>query len=340
MVAPGPRLPDYPPRLQLAQRPTPLQLLERLSQRLGGPRIWVKRDDLTGCAETGNKVRKLEFILAAAMADGADTLITCGGVQSNHCRATALLCARLGLRCHLLLRGAAEDDLDGNLLLDHLAGARIRYVEAPRYLRELPALLEEEADRVRASGGRPFIVPTGGSDAIGLWGHVAVCEELAADFAAQGIAPGHLVCATGSGGTQAGLVAGALFHGLNARVWGMAVCNDAAWFRDKIRQDLAAWSERYGVGLDPEGIPVEVIDDYIGPGYARADEAVFDTMVELARSEGLLLDPVYTGKAFHGLLCEYRQGRFDDSDDLVFLHTGGLFGLFPQRDRLVFNAEG
>src|SRR5690625_2620642 len=189
-------------------------------------------------------------------------------------------------------------------------------------------------------GGRPFIVPTGGSDAIGLWGHVAVCEELAADFAAQGIAPGHLVCATGSGGTQAGLVAGALFHGLNARVWGMAVCNDAAWFRDKIRQDLAAWSERYGVGLDPEGIPVEVIDDYIGPGYARADEAVFDTMVELARSEGRRLDPASPGKAFHGLLCEYRQGRFDDSDDLVFFPTGGLFGLFPQRDRLVFNAEG
>src|SRR5699024_10846198 len=166
-------------------RPTPLQLLERLSQRLGGPRIWVKRDDLTGCAVTGNKVRKLEFILAAAMAEEADTLITCGGLQSNHCRATALLCARLGLRCHLLLRGEPEADADGNLLLDRLAGARIRHVEPRHYRRALPELLAEEAEAVRAAGGRPFVVPTGGSDAIGLWGYLAACEELAADFAAQ-----------------------------------------------------------------------------------------------------------------------------------------------------------
>lgn len=331
---------EYPPRLQLAQRPTPLQPLDRLSARLGGPRIWVKRDDLTGCGESGNKVRKLEFSLAAALAEGADTVITCGGVQSNHCRTTALLCARLGLRCRLLLRGEPPADLDGNLLLDQLAGASIQYYPARRFQHELPMLLQQEADRERAAGHHPFIIPTGASDGIGIWGYIAACEELAVDFQAEGIQPGHLICATGSGGTQAGLSVGSVLFGLGLRVWGMAVCDEAAWFHHKVQQDIEDWRERYGIQLDGRCVPVQVIDEYVGPGYGRAEAVVFETIVELARTEGLLLDPVYTGKAFHGLLSEYRAGRFDDSDDIVFVHTGGLFGLFPQRQGLGLNAVG
>lgn len=327
-----------PPRLSLAQRPTPLQPLDRLSAELGGPRIWVKRDDLTGCLLSGNKVRKLEFALALALQQGCDTVVTCGGLQSNHCRATALLCAQLGLRCLLVLRGESELPPDGNLLLDHLAGAQVRTYPVAQYQRELPSLLQQAASD---SGDNAFIIPTGASDGIGAWGYIAACGELVADFAVAGIAPRHIVCATGSGGTQAGLTAGVHLYGIDAAVWGMAVCDSAAWFENKVRSDLRDWQRRYGTttavaALDLNTLPICVIDAYIGPGYAVADDDVFETIRYVARREGLVLDPVYTGKAFHGLIAELRAGRFDDSDDIVFVHTGGVFGLFPQRDRFLF----
>ncbi|HMV71461.1 MAG TPA: D-cysteine desulfhydrase family protein [Pseudomonadales bacterium] len=320
-----------PARLQLARLPTPLEPLDRLSQAIGGPRIWVKRDDLSECAASGNKIRKLEFTMAQALAEGADTLLTCGGLQSNHCRATALLGARLGLGVELVLRGESQGVPDGNLFLDRLAGAAVHTYPAQRYQQELDALLATHAARLRAEGRRPFLIPTGASDAIGVWGYVAGAAELAADCARVGIVPRQVVCATGSGGTQAGLTAGLALAGMRAEVWGIAVCDDAAWFRRKVRTDLAAWRQRYGVTLDVEALGVHVLDAYIGAGYARADAAVFATIGELARVEGLVLDPVYTGKAFHGMLQEIRGGRFAGGGDVVFVHTGGLFGLFAQR---------
>lgn len=324
-----------PPRLSLAVRPTPLQPLDRLSAELGGPRLWVKRDDLTGSVLSGNKVRKLEFALAAALRDGADTIITCGGLQSNHCRATALACAQLGLRCRLLLRGEPQQPYDGNLLLDHLAGATVECFAPARYQRELPALLNDAADRCRREGGRPFVIPTGASDGLGLWGYIGAAQELAEDFARAGIRPRHILCATGSGGTQGGLTAGAALYGLDAAVWGVAVCDDAAYFQNKVRADLRDWRNRFQASLDVDALTVRVLDDYIGPGYAIAGPEVFATIQRAARTEGLVLDPVYTGKAFHALLEEVKRGRFD-GDDVVFIHTGGVFGLFPQRGQLRF----
>lgn len=323
------------PRLQLARLPTPMVPLDRLSAQCGGPRIWVKRDDLSDCAVSGNKIRKLEFSLAQALEEGADTLITCGGLQSNHCRATALLGARLGLAVELVLRGEPQGIPDGNLFLDRLAGATVHCYPAPRYQRELGQLLATHAQRARDAGRRPFVIPTGASDAIGVWGYVAACAELASDFDRAGIAPRHVVCATGSGGTQAGLTAGLRLHGLQAEAWGMAVCDDAAWFQRKVRADLAQWQARYGVALDTSALAVNVLDDYIGAGYAVASAEVFATIGLVARTEGLVLDPVYTGKAFHGMLCEIRSGRFRAEKDIVFVHTGGLFGLFAQREQAV-----
>jgi D-cysteine desulfhydrase len=325
-----------PPRLSLAQRPTPLQPLRRLSAQLGGPTIWVKRDDLTGSVLSGNKVRKLEFTLAQAQAEHCDTIITCGGLQSNHCRVTALLCAQLGLHCVLVLRGEAEPPFDGNLLLDWLAGAEIRRFPVLRYQHHLPELLAQAVTDCRARGQRPFVIPTGASDGIGVWGYIAACQELRDDFRRAGIAPRHVVCASGSGGTQAGLTAGVALYGIDATVWGMAVCDDEAWFLQKVRSDLEDWQRRYDTTLDMSALKIRVIDDYIGPGYARADADVFATIEKVARLEGLVLDPVYTGKAFHGLLQELQAGRFDDSNDVVFIHTGGVFGLFPQRDQFVY----
>ncbi len=326
----------FPPRLALASTPTPLQLLTRLSAELGGPRIWVKRDDLTGSVLSGNKVRKLEFVLAQALADGCDSIITCGGLQSNHCRATALACAQLGLHCQLILRGNTKAPYDGNLLLEYLAGAEISMYQPSIYQSKLPLLFADAIAHQRSLGRKPFIVPTGASDGIGLWGYIAACRELRADFAQHAIDPQHIVCATGSGGTQGGLTAGVALEGIDATVWGIAVCDDAAYFQQKVRSDLRDWRRRYAVKIDIEQLPIHVLDDYIGPGYAKADAEVFATIKRVASSEGLVLDPVYTGKAFHALLCELQRGRFGTSGDAVFIHTGGVFGVFPQRGQFLY----
>lgn len=325
---------EYPPRIELAQLPTPLIPLQRLSTRIGGPRIWVKRDDLTGFGLSGNKVRKLQFCIADALAEGCDTLITCGGIQSNHCRATAVAARRAGLGVHLVLRGDKPQEVaDGNLFINELVGAEILFVSLKDYYARLDDIYAGLVADYAAAGHKAYTMPVGASDEVGLWGYVHCCEELAADFAAAGIRPGHIVSATGSGGTQGGLTAGAALHGLGATVWGINVCDDAQWFHNKISADFAAWKRRYDPPLDVDRLTIRTIDGYVGPGYGRATEAVFATIREVARTEGLLLDPVYTGKAFHGMLEELKAGRFDGADDIVFIHTGGFFGLYPQRDQ-------
>jgi len=325
---------NYPPRISLAHLPTPLQLLERASARWGrGHRIWLKRDDLTGCELTGNKVRKLEFILAHARDTGCDTLITCGGLQSNHCRATAFAGARLGMAVHLLLRGQQPADLDGNLLLDHLAGATVSCYPKAQYVSELDDLFRQWQAHYAGLGRRALAIPTGGSDGIGAWGYIAACEELAADFRSHGIERAHVVSATGSGGTQTGLTLGAALYGLPATVWGINVCDDERYFLDKVAADAADWCARYP-GVPAVQVEPRVIDGYVGQGYGIAGQEVFRLIAELAALEGVVLDPVYTGKAFAGMLAEIEAGRFTGCRDLVFIHTGGIFGLFPQREGL------
>ena len=324
-----------PPRLALSRAPTPLVQLERLSQELGGVRLWVKRDDLNGGVAAGNKLRKLEFITAEALADGADTLLTCGGIQSNHARTTAQVGAQLGLRVHLVLRGLpAAAAPDGNLLLDQLLGAEITFLEEREYQAHAEETMAEIARDLEGRGHRVRQIPTGGSDGAGVWGYIGACEELVNDFRQAGIRPRHIITATGSGGTQAGLVAGNALFDLGAQVWGVNVCEDEAWFLNKMRQDLRDWRQRYRQSLDVETLPLQVLGDYVGPGYAKAGPEVMSVIHRLARTEGLVLDPVYTAKAFYGLLCELEQGRFGREGDVLFLHTGGLFGVFPQREAL------
>jgi D-cysteine desulfhydrase len=329
----------YPSRLSLAQLPTPLQPMVRLSEEFGGEyRLWVKRDDLTGSALSGNKLRKLEFMAALAREQGCNTLITCGGVQSNHARATALVGAQLGFKVHLVLRGEAPAELDGNLLLDHLAGARVSHYPPRQYATELDEILASWRAYYQAQGDKALVIPTGASDGVGIWGYIAASEELGADLAAQGIARAHIVCATGSGGTQAGLTLGSALFDLPQQVWGVNVCDDAAWFLNKVAADVADWHQRYCPELPFPQLDTRVIDGYVGPGYGRAGDEVFATIARVARSEGLVLDPVYTGKAFHGMLEELRAGRFQGCQDIVFVHTGGIFGLFPQRQQFRFDT--
>ena len=328
-----------PGRVSLAVLPTPLRSLDRISEQLGGPRIWLKQDDLSGCLLSGNKVRKLEYVIGEALAEGCDTLITCGGTQSNHCRATALAGAQLGLDVHLILRddGDVSAQIDGNLLLDHLTCANVSVYSAEQYGQQLPELFSLWQEHYRALGKTSRMIPVGASDATGLWGYIQAAQELHEDFRRVGIQPKTVVCASGSGGTQAGLSLG--FHLLKAEtsVCAIAVCDSSSYFAQKVHADICSWEDKY-LSKTPylaDQVKIETLDDYIGPGYAKGYPALFDTIKHLARLEGVVLDPVYTGKAFHGLKSEIQKGTFDGHSDIVFVHTGGIFGLFPHRQALL-----
>ena len=322
-----------PPKLNLARLPTPLQPLDRLSEALGGPRIWIKRDDLTEGAGAGNKIRKLEFVLADALDQGATALITSGGLQSNHCRATALFAAKLGLQCHLILRGEPAKTANGNLLLNQLLGASIDYV-SDRAFEDLDQLYDRKAAQLRALGERPYSIPIGASDELGLWGYIQAAQELSVDFAAAQIKPSCIVTAVGSGGTYAGLLLGKALHHLSLTVIGICVSRNAAFFNQKATIDIAKWQQRFQSKLEAE--PGQLRNDFIGEGYGVASAEVYRLIAWLAQLEGILLDPVYTGKAFQGLVQMIKQGDINGTD-VVFLHTGGLMGLFPQMSGLALS---
>lgn len=329
---------SYPRQLQLAQLPTPLQFMPRITEQFskpyGGPNIWIKRDDMTGSAVSGNKIRKLEFTLAKAIDEECDTIITAGGVQSNHCRTTAILCAQLGLKCHLILRGEAEHP-DGNLLLDTLVGAEISYYSNREYcVREQEIFAELQASYAE-QGKKAYVIPIGASDGVGLWGYIAASEELNKNFIESRIHPEHIVCATGSGGTHAGLILGTELYDMDCQVWGVNVCDNAAYFKAKNQQDFEHWQSLYMPDFPIEILESNIIEGYVGAGYAQCSDEVFQCIAETARLEGVILDPVYTGKAFYGLLQEIKKGRFAGTNDLVFIHTGGLFGLYAQKDALL-----
>lgn len=294
--------------------------------------MWIKRDDLTGTVLTGNKVRKLEFLVGHALDYEYDALITCGGVHSNHCRATAFVAAQMGWPCELVLRGDEPGPV-GNHLLDQLAGAELTHIEAALYSQSLESILEQRAERWRARGHKPLVIPTGGSDAIGLWGYIAACEELTDDCASLGISSPVIVSATGSGGTQAGLTAGSIIHNLRAQVRAYAVCDDRHYFNHKVRTDYALARSLYPQ-LPDIALAPDTCDDYIGAGYGLANDAVYQGIAELARLEGILLDPVYTGKAFFGLTADLQAGVYSEASDIIFVHTGGIFGIFPHADGL------
>ncbi len=349
MVGPGVMIGKAARRLQLVHGPTPLVRRASLDELLG-VELWIKRDDASGGAEAGNKVRKLEFLLADALAHGADTILTCGGIQSNHARATALTCAELGLKCVLYLRVdrdsetlpgdpsrvARPEDLPfgGNVLLDRLAGAEIHLVTAAEYAQRA-AVLESEAQRIARGGERPYIIPEGGSNGLGSLGYVDAMRETRAqmDVGLGGSrAPfDEIVHACGSGGTAAGVVLGAARYRVAHRVRAVAVCNDAAYFERAI--DRIVLEAR---GYDPElGERAALVVDQSsrGPGYAVMNGEQKDFLARVARTSGTILDPVYTGKAMHAIVGAVARGELGARSKkarVLFLHTGGLPGLLAQ----------
>lgn len=317
-----------PVHLPLARLPTPLERLVRLGAD-AGLNLWVKRDDLTGTDLTGNKVRKLGFLAAEALERGCDTLITCGAVSSNHARATAITAARLGLSSHLLLRGEDRDPPDGNLLLNRFVGAAITFFPPEEWPRR-DLRLGELAERLRAQGRRPYVIPEGGSNALGSLGYVLAVKELLDQAAELGLDVGHIVHATGSAGTTAGLALGcAVFGRPDIDVAGVAVCDDKPYFDRRVQEILDQAVGLWYVAPEVRArARWRIVEGHQGRGYAKTTPEELRALAAVARREGLLLDPVYTGKAFLGLLAEARAGRLEGPGATVFLHTGGLFGLF------------
>ncbi len=327
-----------PERLRLAYGPTPIEPLPRLGERLGLD-LWIKRDDLTGFAESGNKVRKLEFLVREALDQGADTLITVGALQSNCCRATAAIAARLGLRCILGLRGERPSEADGNLLLARLFGAEAAFVP-PDEVDRPDALFARLTEDVRRRGGRPYIIPESGSSELGVLGYAAVVEELQAQVAAGAPAPDAIVIAAWSGGSLAGLHLGKALFGLRAEVWGVPVAFEAEAIRDYVWTTVRKAASRFGFDVALERDAVRLLDGYQGPGRAMTRPEELMMVGQAAREAGLLLDPVYTAKAFLALADVARREPGRLGRRVLFLHTGGGFGVFPFRAPLTRLLDG
>jgi len=313
-------------RLRFAHLPTPIEELPRLSAALGGPRLFVKRDDQTGLALGGNKTRKLEFLLAEALQQGADTVVTAGAAQSNHCRQTAAAAARCGLGCVLILNGEQPACPDGNLLLDALCGAEVVWV-AERAHREQVQL--ETCERLRAEGRRPCFVPYGGSSPTGVLGYAQAMAEVRE----QGLDPDWMVFGTSSGGTQAGLLLGGRLSGWRGRLLGISIDESAAWLADRVCELATQGAEKLGERCRFTPHDVLVDDTYCRAGYGVLTEQERKAITMFACREGLLLDPVYTGRAAAGLLDLIRRGFFAKSDTILFWHTGGQPALFADAYR-------
>ncbi len=327
-------VPSNIPRQIMAHLPTPLEHLARLSAELGGPRVLVKRDDCTGLALGGNKTRKLEFLVAEAMEQGADTLVTTGGVQSNHVRQTAAAAARSGLSCHLVLAPAVDwddpaYDHSGNVQLDHLLGAQVHVLPDGT---DRDKAMSRLARALRTQGRQPYIIPSGGSNAVGAVGYVNCAKELSAQAEEMGEKIDYLVHATGSGGTQAGLIAGFQMLDSPTQVLGIDITADAAEIGKKVRTIARATLDRLQHEKVFDSKSLHIVEGYAGDAYGLPTEEMREAVRMAARLEGLILDPVYTGKAFAGLIDLVRQGRFQTNETVVFLHTGGMPGLFAYTD--------
>lgn len=331
-------------RIRLANLPTKIYRLERLSNELGA-NIYIKRDDQTGSELTGNKVRKLEFEVADAIEQGCDMLITCGGIQSNHCRATVAAATLMCMKSAVLLRISDEPPVRGNYFLDRLLGADVRFCTKDEYRNYRQEIMEEMAEKYRKQGHKPYIIPEGASNAIGTLGYYTCMQEILEQEKQMGITFNTIVVATGSGGTIAGLHLANELGKLGKRCIGMAVCDDIKYFTDiadRISNEAKPLLKEF---LDTEDYSnavllrdnIEINDKYVGIGYALSRPEELEFIRKIARLEGLILDPVYTGKAMYGLWNELQKNAdpktaINPEDNVLFIHTGGLFGLFPISD--------
>jgi D-cysteine desulfhydrase len=325
------------PRRRYTEGRTPIEKLSRLSKELGGPTIYMKRDDLLGLAGGGNKTRKLEFLVAEALAQGADTLITCGAVQSNHCRLTLAAAVKEGLKCRLVLEervpGSYNPESGGNNFLFQLMGVE-KITVAPGGS-DMMAAMQAVAEEVSAEGRKAYVIPGGGSNPVGATGYVACAQEVLAQTFDLGINIDHIICASGSAGTHAGLVTG--FHGNNSNiaVVGINVSRPKDDQEERVYALVQSTAEHVGVNSDIPREAVVCFDEYVGPGYSLPTSEMAEAVRMLARLEGVLIDPVYTGKAMAGLIDLVRKGNFNKDENILFIHTGGSPALYVYMDEIL-----
>ena len=328
------------PRITLAHLPTALEPMDRLSKELGGPRIWIKRDDCTGLSTGGNKTRKLEFLMAEALDQGADMVMTQGATQSNHARQTAAFAAKLGMDCHVLLEDrTGYDDFDyngsGNVFLDFLHGAT---AEKHPGGADMPGLMEARAEEMRAKGRKVYTIPGGGSNPTGALGYANAAMELVTQANATGLRIDRIVHATGSAGTQAGLIVGLKAINAGIPLLGIGTRAPQPKQEENVYKLACATAEKLGCPGIVAREDVVANTDYVGSGYGIPTEAGTAAIEMFARLEGILLDPVYSGKGGAGLSDLVRKGAFDGDENIVFLHTGGAVGLFGYTKRFDYGV--
>ncbi len=317
--------------VSLGAFPTPLMHLPRLTEALGGPDLWIKRDDLTGLGMGGNKIRKLQYLLADARRQDADLVMTTGAQQSNHARQTAAAAAHVGLGCALVLGGDAPESAQGNYLLDRFLGAEIHWAGD----RPLMSALKAEAQRQRKAGRRPYVIPYGGSNALGVCGFVEGLLELYLQTRDQELNFDAILIASSSGGTQSGLIVGARALGWETRIVGVSIAEQEATLKDTLATLTVETEEQLGLSLSLDPETFIVLDDYLGGGYGVVSDLEKNAVGQMARLEGLLCDPVYTGRALGGLIDLVQQGIFDENNRILFWHTGGTPALFAYAEELL-----
>lgn len=326
-----------PGRLNLAHLPTPVQTLDRLTNRIKevnkkSPTIHIKRDDFSGIELSGNKIRKLEYSLKEAIDKGCDLLITCGGIQSNHCRATAAIGAKLGLRVILLLRGMGDEKQVGNYMMDSLFGATTHIISPEDIETSMEALFPKFVDLYKREGYTPYCIPTGASNGIGAFGYKQCMKEIMDED--NGESYDAIVVTVGSAGTYAGLLLGKEAYNYQGDIYGINIAADEAYFTRRTKEILIESNEYIENKVDIPEEWIHIIDGYQGDGYAINEEKDYSFIKEIGSLEGLLVDPVYTAKALYGLKKECEEGRFDQYDNILFIHTGGLYGLLAKAEEM------
>lgn len=314
---------NRPNKLHLGQFPTPMHRLDNMSRVLGR-NIYIKRDDMTGVSTGGNKVRKLEYLLYDAKEKGADYVLTTGGAQSNHAMLTAACCNKIGIKAILVLKQRGVQGRVGNLLINELLGADVRFVDTDSY-DDVYKEMDRIADELRAAGHNPYLVPVGGSVPLGTVGYVDCAREIFAEALEQDIKIDRIVSTAGSGGTLAGLVLGAMLYGDGCKVTGVAVCDDP--FEEITAELVNGAAEILGADVHVEPKDIDILR-YYGAGYAQPSKEGLEAITLMAQQEGLMLDPVYTGKAFAGLMHLIRTGKISENETVLFLHSGGTASLF------------
>ena len=323
-------------KLSLANFPTKIEKLEKISNE-SGVNIYIKRDDQTGSEISGNKIRKLEYSIYEALENGCDTLITCGGIQSNHARATAAAGIKLGMRAILVLRSDETPEMEGNYFLDKVIGADVRIISSDDYRERRMEIMQKIKAESDAEGHRAYIIPEGASNGIGSLGYYSAMKEIKEQEKELGIKFDRIVAAVGSGGTYAGLCMGnAEFFNGEKKITGFNVSDDAEFFKKRSEEIIEEAQKYLDKSIIIKAEEMDIIDGYVGIGYAQSRDEELEFIQKTAKKEGVIFDPVYTGKAMYGMMNEIEKGTFKKGENVLFIHTGGLFGIFSKRNQFKF----